>query len=240
MAAVYECLVSTACTSFRLDAPLIFPFGGAPTAGPGSTGLIRCDLIVEVFKVIYVLKARSSLEHDPTHAPTLQTIRKALATDTPPDAPLSVPVIDYSVHMLLLEILLVPPTLSAAHRGIFETQLHALQLLSAMPPHPMVFSYLLEVIYRRSLTAPVPPLPVSDMSSSTSLTALEDAQARQGAAADSNTVLALHLVSPLLTALLRILKVQLIGAEEIIVSGGNSERTAAMLIPILVSEGETW
>lgn len=233
---IYETFVTMACSCFRVDSPYSFPVCGTKTECPGTTGLVRCDLMVEIFKVLYVLKARSSLAPDDNSSPPdLKAIRSLHAQILPSEAEarvaLPVALIDYHLHVVLVELLLLPPTRTASHKGIYTCQLHALQLLSAVPPHPEVFSRVLEVVYGQSLTAPARSLPVSDKSSSTSLCAASDT------AVDSNTVLALHLVTPLISSLLRILKLQILAAEEIssgVTGSGDNERIAALLIPILV------
>jgi hypothetical protein len=237
MVSLYETIASMACSCFRVASPLPFPYGGTPTDSPASSGLPRCDLMVEIFKVIYVLRARSFLTPDEKYAPPdLKAIRSLHSLTPTPAVALPLPLVDYHLHMLIVELLLLPPTHAASHRGIYDCQLHALQLLSAVPPHPEVFSRVLEVVYQRSLTAPALPLPLSDKSSTTSLCAAEATAA--DATVDGNTVLALHLVTPMIISLLRILKLQLLAAEEIstrVTGGGDNERIAALLIPILVS-----
>jgi hypothetical protein len=217
--------VSLACSTFRDNAVVSFPYGGTSldpsplyathsnTHSASSYSLPRVETIVDLFKIIYVLKA--STNSSSTSA--------LVASDSFPKSSafghlqalsfLPLPIVDYALHVLLLEILLFPQLTS---QPIYDLQLHALQLFSVMPPEPLTFTLILQQIY-----VPTPPSPSEEAPHPPSALSAEAMR---------------MMLLPLCRSLLRILSLQLIQASHLFKSPSReSHSIAAKLVPILVT-----
>jgi hypothetical protein len=213
--------VSLACSSFRDNSAVCFPYGGTSldpsplyahsnAHSASSYSLPRVDTIADIFKILYLLKASSSSPSS-VLAPG-ESFPKPSAYDHLQSLPfLPLPIIDYALHILLVEILLFP---QLNNQSIYDLQLHALQLFSVMPPEPQSFTLILQHIY----VSPSSTLSLNELSSTQTLEAMRT------------------MLLPLCQSLLRILSLQLIQASHLFKSPSRESHTiAAKLVPILVT-----
>jgi hypothetical protein len=217
----YESLVSLACSSFRDNSLSSFPYGGSPldpsplfaqsnSHSGSSFSTPRVDTLIDIFKIIYVLKASSSPQ-DSTPFLTPDSLPQPSAYPHLQSLPyLPLPILDYSLHVLLVEIMLFP---QQNNQSLYDLQLHTLQLFSVMVPHPDTFTLILQQIYHPSLS----PAPSSSLE-------------KQNLEGMKRALL------PLCQSLLRILSIQLIQVSHLFKSpSGETQSIAAKLVPILVS-----
>jgi hypothetical protein len=234
---VYESLVSLACSSFRDNSVISFPYGGSPLdpsplyalshSHSGScSSTPRVDTLIDIFKIIYVLKASSSSSaQDPSTSSFLTPDSFPQPSAYPhlqslPYLPL--PVLDFSLHVLLVEIMLLPQPL--IYQPLYDLQLHTLQLFSVMVPHPDTFTLILRQIYSLSLS----PFPSPVASASASAVSQKEVEAMKRA------------LLPLCQSLLRILSIQLIQVSHLFKSpSGETQSIAAKIVPILVALSHT-
>jgi hypothetical protein len=164
LGSVYETLVNISCYVFRDHKQLNsdFPYGGTAldpspvySSHPlmaSSFSLPRLDTIIEIFKILYVFKSQQDTDNATSR--TLLVTRDTLPQPSSHAHLLSLPylpisLIDYSLHVLLIEILLYPSSL-CPDKLFYDLQIHSIQLFSVMIPETETVALILHLIYNKN------------------------------------------------------------------------------------------